>query len=167
MHLILLVKFYPEDVEEELIQDITRHLFFLQIKQSILSMQLYCSAEASVLLASYAVQAIVSLYYLFKNLLISEKFSIFVLLFVSGINWYSCFYLFIEKFHGRILKKNQIQQGDCVESSKLQLSELLPECVIKQYDMTPQMWEERIKRWWINNSGQSRLFHVSVFSFYH
>ncbi|VDO54577.1 unnamed protein product [Onchocerca flexuosa] len=22
--------------------------------------------------------------------------------------------------------------------------------------MTPQMWEERIKRWWINNSGQSR-----------
>ncbi|EJW88302.1 hypothetical protein WUBG_00789 [Wuchereria bancrofti] len=105
MHLIFLVKFYPEDVEEELIQDITRHLFFLQIKQSILSMQLYCSAEASVLLASYAVQAI---------------------------------------------------QGDCVESSKLQLSELLPECVIKQYDMTPQMWEERIKRWWINNSGQSR-----------
>ncbi|MCP9257627.1 Merlin [Dirofilaria immitis] len=105
IHLIFLVKFYPEDVEEELIQDITRHLFFLQIKQSILSMQLYCSAEASVLLASYAVQAI---------------------------------------------------QGDCVESSKLQLSELLPECVIKQYDMTPQMWEERIKRWWINNSGQSR-----------
>lgn len=60
VHFLFLVKFYPEDVEEELIQDITRHLFFLQIKQSILSMQLYCSAEASVLLASYAVQAIVS-----------------------------------------------------------------------------------------------------------
>ncbi|VDN02033.1 unnamed protein product [Thelazia callipaeda] len=105
IHFIFLVKFYPEDVEEELIQDITRHLFFLQIKQSIISMQLYCSAEASVLLASYAVQAI---------------------------------------------------QGDCTECSELKLSEFLPECVIKQYDMTPQMWEERIKRWWINNSGQSR-----------
>lgn len=52
-----LVKFYPESVEEELIQDITRHLFFLQIKQSILNMDLYCQAEAAVLLASYAVQA--------------------------------------------------------------------------------------------------------------
>ena len=40
-------------------QDLTRHLFFVQIKQSILSMQLYCSPEASVLLASYAVQAMV------------------------------------------------------------------------------------------------------------
>ena len=29
----LLVKFYPEDVEEELIQDITQHLFYLQVKQ--------------------------------------------------------------------------------------------------------------------------------------
>jgi hypothetical protein len=37
----------------------TRHLFFLQINQSILCMDLYCSAEASVLLASYAVQAMV------------------------------------------------------------------------------------------------------------
>uniref|UniRef100_A0A914ZVB4 Moesin/ezrin/radixin homolog 1 n=2 Tax=Parascaris univalens TaxID=6257 RepID=A0A914ZVB4_PARUN len=105
VHFLFLVKFYPEDVEEELIQDITRHLFFLQIKQSILSMQLYCSAEASVLLASYAVQAI---------------------------------------------------QGDCSEDSHLVLGELLPECVIKQYDMSAQMWEERIRRWWANNAGQSR-----------
>ncbi|VDK42399.1 unnamed protein product [Anisakis simplex] len=105
IHFLFLVKFYPEDVEEELIQDITRHLFFLQIKQSILSMQLYCSAEASVLLASYAVQAI---------------------------------------------------QGDCSEDSRLELSELLPECVIKQYDMSAQMWQERIRRWWANNAGQSR-----------
>uniref|UniRef100_A0A0M3ILH4 Moesin/ezrin/radixin homolog 1 n=1 Tax=Ascaris lumbricoides TaxID=6252 RepID=A0A0M3ILH4_ASCLU len=94
VHFLFLVKFYPEDVEEELIQDITRHLFFLQIKQSILSMQLYCSAEAS--------------------------------------------------------------QGDCSEDSHLVLGELLPECVIKQYDMSAQMWEERIRRWWANNAGQSR-----------
>ncbi|CAD5221821.1 unnamed protein product [Bursaphelenchus xylophilus] len=56
-HFYFLVKFYPESVEEELIQDITRHLFFLQIKQSILKEDLYCQAEAAVLLASYAVQA--------------------------------------------------------------------------------------------------------------
>ena len=54
---LFLAKFFPEDVSEELVQDITQHLFFLQVKQSILSMDVYCPPEASVLLASYAVQA--------------------------------------------------------------------------------------------------------------
>lgn len=54
---LFLAKFYPEDVEEELVQEITRHLFLLQVKQSILNMDIYCPAEASVLLASYAMQA--------------------------------------------------------------------------------------------------------------
>jgi len=57
MHLLFLAKFYPEDVSEELVQEVTQHLFFLQVKQSILSMDIYCPPEASVLLASYAVQA--------------------------------------------------------------------------------------------------------------
>lgn len=57
---LFLAKFYPEDVSEELIQEITQHLFFLQVKQSILNMDIYCPPEASVLLASYAVQAKVS-----------------------------------------------------------------------------------------------------------
>uniref|UniRef100_A0A914WWM5 Moesin/ezrin/radixin homolog 1 n=1 Tax=Plectus sambesii TaxID=2011161 RepID=A0A914WWM5_9BILA len=104
LHLLFLVKFFPEEVEEELIQDITRHLFFLQIKQSILNMDLYCPAEASVLLASYAVQAI---------------------------------------------------YGDCDGDVQLELSKLLPQCVLDQYDMSPQMWEERIRRWWTNNNGLS------------
>ncbi|WKY00625.1 hypothetical protein Q1695_015000 [Nippostrongylus brasiliensis] len=106
MQFLFLVKFYPEDVEEELIQDLTRHLFFLQIKQAILSMDLYCSPEASVLLASFAVQAI---------------------------------------------------NGDCTdETGPLDLEKLLPKSVIDQYDMSADMWRERIKRWWINNHGQSR-----------
>lgn len=105
IHFLFLVKFYPEDVEEELIQDITRHLFFLQIKQSILSMHLYCPAEASVLLASYAVQAL---------------------------------------------------RGDVDEDSSLELSELLPQSVTAQYEMTPQMWTDRVRRWWENNKGLSR-----------
>eukprot|EP00090_Calanus_glacialis_P003058 TRINITY_DN12211_c0_g1_i2.p1 TRINITY_DN12211_c0_g1~~TRINITY_DN12211_c0_g1_i2.p1 ORF type:complete len:671 (-),score=235.83 TRINITY_DN12211_c0_g1_i2:322-2334(-) len=57
MHLLFLAKFYPEDVSEELVQEVTQHLFFLQVKQSILNMDIYCPPEASVLLASYAVQA--------------------------------------------------------------------------------------------------------------
>jgi len=57
MHLLFLAKFYPEDVSEELVQEVTQHLFFLQVKQSILTMDIYCPPEASVLLASYAVQA--------------------------------------------------------------------------------------------------------------
>eukprot|EP00079_Xenopus_tropicalis_P036139 XP_017949910.1 PREDICTED: merlin isoform X2 [Xenopus tropicalis] len=52
-----LAKFYPENVEEELVQDITQHLFFLQVKKQILEEKIYCPPEASVLLASYAVQA--------------------------------------------------------------------------------------------------------------
>lgn len=54
---MFLGKFYPEDVAEELVQEVTQHLFFLQVKQAILCMDIYCPPEASVLLASYAVQA--------------------------------------------------------------------------------------------------------------
>ncbi|RWS13426.1 moesin/ezrin/radixin 1-like protein [Dinothrombium tinctorium] len=50
-------KFFPEDVEMELIQDITVRLFYLQVKNAILSDEIYCPPETSVLLASYAVQA--------------------------------------------------------------------------------------------------------------
>lgn len=50
-------KFFPEDVSEELIQDITQRLFFLQVKEGILNDEIYCPPETAVLLASYAVQA--------------------------------------------------------------------------------------------------------------
>jgi len=50
-------KFFPEDVSEEIIQDITLRLFYLQVKNAILSDEIYCPPETSVLLASYAVQA--------------------------------------------------------------------------------------------------------------
>uniref|UniRef100_A0A4W5MTL6 Ezrin b n=1 Tax=Hucho hucho TaxID=62062 RepID=A0A4W5MTL6_9TELE len=50
-------KFFPEDVSEELIQDITQKLFFLQVKEGILSDEIYCPPETAVLLASYSVQA--------------------------------------------------------------------------------------------------------------
>eukprot|EP00730_Choanoeca_flexa_P010325 TRINITY_DN17499_c0_g1_i1.p1 TRINITY_DN17499_c0_g1~~TRINITY_DN17499_c0_g1_i1.p1 ORF type:complete len:581 (+),score=151.96 TRINITY_DN17499_c0_g1_i1:107-1849(+) len=51
------VKFYPEDVSDELVQDITQRLFFLQVKESVLTEECYCPPETSVLLSSYAVQA--------------------------------------------------------------------------------------------------------------
>lgn len=50
-------KFFPEDVAEELIQEITQKLFYLQVKDGILSEAVYCPPETSVLLASYACQA--------------------------------------------------------------------------------------------------------------
>ncbi|XP_046874512.1 moesin-like [Hypomesus transpacificus] len=49
-------KFYPEDVAEELIQEATQRLFFLQVKEGILNDDIYCPPETAVLLASYAVQ---------------------------------------------------------------------------------------------------------------
>lgn len=49
-------KFYPEDVVDELIQETTQRLFFLQVKEGILNDDIYCPPETAVLLASYAVQ---------------------------------------------------------------------------------------------------------------
>lgn len=104
-----LAKFYPEDVSEELIQEITQHLFFLQVKQSILNMDIYCQAEATVLLASYAVQA---------------KYGDY--------------------------DENTYQPGI------LSTEDLLPQRVIDQYQMTPQMWEDRIKEWYADHRGMTR-----------
>lgn len=105
----LLCKLYPEDVAEELIQEVTQHLLFLQVKQAILSMDIYCPPEASVLLASYAVQA---------------------------------------------------KYGDYDESAykpgMLASEDLLPQRVIDQYQMTPEMWEDRIKIWYADHKGMSR-----------
>lgn len=50
-------KFYPEEVTEELIQSVTQRMFFLQVKECILTDEVYCPPETAVLLASYAVQA--------------------------------------------------------------------------------------------------------------
>lgn len=51
------VKFFPEDMGEELVQELTQHLFYLQVKAAIVTEEVYCSPEAAVLLASYAIQA--------------------------------------------------------------------------------------------------------------
>ena len=50
-------RFFPEEVSEELIQEITQKLFFLQVKEAILIDEIYCPPETCVLLASYAMQA--------------------------------------------------------------------------------------------------------------
>jgi len=49
-------KYYPENVADEIIQDQTLRLFYLQIKGDILGEQVYCPPEKAVLLASYATQ---------------------------------------------------------------------------------------------------------------
>ncbi|XP_064619967.1 merlin-like isoform X2 [Lineus longissimus] len=106
---LFLAKFFPEDVSEELIQEITQHLFFLQVKQSIVNGDIYCPPEASVLLASYAIQA---------------------------------------------------KYGDYDESSyrpgMLSNEELLPQRVMDQYQLTPEMWEDRIKVWYADHKGMTR-----------
>ncbi|XP_051908498.1 ezrin b [Hippocampus zosterae] len=57
LHFNFRAKYFPEEVNEELIQEITQKLFFLQVKDGILSDQVYCPPETAVLLASYSVQA--------------------------------------------------------------------------------------------------------------
>lgn len=108
---MFLAKFYPEDVAEELVQEVTQHLFFLQVKQAILACDSYCPPEACVLLASYAVQA---------------------------------------------------KYGDYDEAmykpgnGMLPIEELLPQRVIDQYQMTPKMWQDRIKIWYADHRGMSQ-----------
>ena len=131
-------KFYPEDVAEELIQDITLRLFYLQVschlsckidsflnvscfeffllfssnldlgplisllqvKNAILSDEIYCPPETSVLLASYAVQA---------------KYGDF--------------------------------QKDLHVPGFLANDRLLPERVMQQHKLSREDWEERITNW--------------------
>jgi hypothetical protein len=57
IELYFVVKFYPEDITNELIQDITRRLFYLQVKQDILNMDIYCPPDTAAHLASLSLQA--------------------------------------------------------------------------------------------------------------
>uniref|UniRef100_A0A452UPL0 Neurofibromin 2 n=1 Tax=Ursus maritimus TaxID=29073 RepID=A0A452UPL0_URSMA len=95
--------------EEELVQEITQHLFFLQVKKQILDEKIYCPPEASVLLASYAVQA---------------KYG---------------------DYDPSVHKRGFLAQ-----------EELLPKRVINLYQMTPEMWEERITAWYAEHRGRAR-----------
>ncbi|XP_051903528.1 NF2, moesin-ezrin-radixin like (MERLIN) tumor suppressor b isoform X2 [Hippocampus zosterae] len=104
-----LAKFFPEKVEEELVQEITQHLFFLQVKKQILDEEIFCSPEASVLLASYAVQA---------------KYGDYD-----------------PNFH---------------KPGFLAQDELLPKTVLMQYQMTADMWEEKISAWYAEHHGIAR-----------
>ncbi|XP_030273921.1 merlin isoform X2 [Sparus aurata] len=104
-----LAKFYPENAEEELVQDITQHLFFLQVKRKILEEEIHCPPEASVLLASYAVHA---------------KYGDY--------------------------DPNVHKPGFLAEE------ELLPKRVINLYQMTAEMWEERITACYAEHRGRTR-----------
>ncbi|KAK6313498.1 NF2, moesin-ezrin-radixin like (MERLIN) tumor suppressor a [Coregonus clupeaformis] len=104
-----LAKFYPENAEEELVQDVTQHLFFLQVKNKILEEEIYCPPEASVLLASYAVQA---------------KYG---------------------DYDPNVHKPGFLAQ-----------EELLPKRVINLYQMTAEMWEERITACYAEHRGRTR-----------
>uniref|UniRef100_A0A674PFI0 Merlin n=1 Tax=Takifugu rubripes TaxID=31033 RepID=A0A674PFI0_TAKRU len=104
-----LAKFYPENAEEELVQDITQHLFFLQVKKKILEEEVHCPPEASVLLASYAVHA---------------KYG---------------------DYDSSVHKPGFLAQ-----------EELLPKRVINLYQMTAEMWEERITACYAEHRGRTR-----------
>jgi len=49
-------KYFPENVDDEIIQDATLKHLYLQVKDDILNELIYCPAEKAVLLASYQVQ---------------------------------------------------------------------------------------------------------------
>ncbi|NWT61543.1 MERL protein, partial [Erythrocercus mccallii] len=81
----------------------------LQVKKQILDEKIFCPPEASVLLASYAVQA---------------KYG---------------------DYDPNVHKRGFLAQ-----------EELLPKRVINLYQMTPEMWEERITAWYAEHRGRAR-----------
>ncbi|KAM4745348.1 merlin [Anableps anableps] len=106
---LFLAKFYPENAEEELVQDITQHLFFLQVRKKILEEEIHCPPEASVLLASYAVHA---------------KYG---------------------EYDPEVHKPGFLAE-----------EELLPKRVINLYQMTAEMWEERITACYAEHRGRTK-----------
>ncbi|KAI1716607.1 ezrin/radixin/moesin family domain-containing protein [Ditylenchus destructor] len=50
------VAFYPEDIEEEIIQEITLRYFYMQVKELIISGRIHCPSDKCILLASYVAQ---------------------------------------------------------------------------------------------------------------
>ena len=50
------IKYFPENVVDEIIQDVTLRLLYKQIKNEVISEKIYCPSEKAVMLASYAVQ---------------------------------------------------------------------------------------------------------------
>ncbi|TGZ46326.1 hypothetical protein CRM22_011137 [Opisthorchis felineus] len=53
MEFVFRVKFFPEEVSEELIQEVTQRLFYFEVKNQIISGEIYTSADCALLLASY------------------------------------------------------------------------------------------------------------------
>ena len=118
------VRFYPEDVSEELIEDVTQvnssssssssrsplsslqKLFFLQVKDLILNDKIYCPTETCVLLASFAVQA---------------KFGDY---------------------------DERTYQPGTVDSSRL-----LPRRAKEKYSLSEREWESRVVNWWKEQRG--------------
>lgn len=54
--MIFKVKFFPEDVGEELLEEVTMNFFFEQLKGEILREEIFCSGTTAVLLASLILQ---------------------------------------------------------------------------------------------------------------
>lgn len=50
------MKYYPEEVSEELIERVTIEYFYNHVKNGIVNDKIFCPADTCVLLASYALQ---------------------------------------------------------------------------------------------------------------
>uniref|UniRef100_A0A3Q3VVL0 FERM domain-containing protein n=1 Tax=Mola mola TaxID=94237 RepID=A0A3Q3VVL0_MOLML len=98
-----LAKFYPENAEDELVQDITQHLFFLQVLQ----FHLVSSSQ--------------------------ERHSL------------ACYWIAYGDYDPSVHKPGFLAK-----------EELLPKRVINLYQMTAEMWEERITACYAEHRGRTR-----------
>ncbi|KAG7307733.1 hypothetical protein JYU34_006304, partial [Plutella xylostella] len=131
-------KFYPEDVADELIQEITLKLFYLQVKNAILSDEIYCPPETSVLLASYAVQArhgdhapaLHAPGFLANDRLLPQR---------------------VTDQHKHIGTTLPLHAPGFLANDRL-----LPQRVTDQHKMSREEWEQSISNWWQEHRGMLR-----------
>ena len=142
---IFLAKFYPEDVSEELVQEITQHLFFLQVKQNILNMDIYCPPGKIPTIERFSLVTKQDLHFQMTNL---RNMSSICTLTLSEASVLLASYAVQAKYGD--FDENSYQPG------LLANDDLLPQRVIDQYKMTLEMWEERIKIWYADHRGMSR-----------
>uniref|UniRef100_A0A8C9LB44 FERM domain-containing protein n=1 Tax=Pavo cristatus TaxID=9049 RepID=A0A8C9LB44_PAVCR len=109
-----LAKFYPEKVEEELLQEITQHLFFLQVRNDL-----------------------------------EKKLH-------SASNKLKCLFSFPLGQYGDY-------DPNFHEPGFLAHDELLPKRVSLQYQLTAEMWEEKITAWYAEHRGIARYEMISFF----
>lgn len=156
-------KFFPEDVSDELIQEITQKLFFMQVKDGILSDEIYCPPETAVLLASYSVQAKFGDFskemhrpgYLTSDRLLPQRWDTEAWLSWGMSSWTYMIWIllsFLTNTWFQIMNEG-LDTSPCLSCGFIVLFHIVSCRVLDQHKLSREQWEERIQVWHEEHRG--------------